>query len=41
VTLLARRVIRLEGKRLVVLWMSGFVLTIISMGLINAFGTKV
>jgi ABC-type uncharacterized transport system permease subunit len=41
VTLLARRVIRLEGKRLVVLWMSGFVLTIISMGFINAFGTKV
>lgn len=41
ITLLARRVIRLEGKRLVVLWMSGFVLTIISMGFINAFGTKV
>jgi ABC-type uncharacterized transport system permease subunit len=40
-TLLARRVIRLEGRKLVVLWMSGFVLTIISMGFINAFGHKV
>ncbi|HET6510979.1 MAG TPA: cytochrome c biogenesis protein CcsA [Candidatus Kapabacteria bacterium] len=41
VTLMARRVIRLEGRKLVMLWMSGFVLTIISMGFINAFGMRV
>lgn len=41
VTLLARRVIRLEGRRIVVLWMSGFVLTVISMVFIHAFGSRV
>lgn len=40
-TLFARKIAQLEGKRLVVLWMSGFVFAIISMGFINAFGTKV
>ena len=34
-TLLARRVMRMEGRRLVLFWMSGFALTLISMTIIN------
>lgn len=40
VTLLVRQVIKLEGRRLVLFWMSGFALTIVSMTLVNAFGTQ-
>ena len=40
VTLLVRRIIHLEGRKLVILWMSGFALTIISMTIINWFGTS-
>jgi ABC-type transport system involved in cytochrome c biogenesis permease subunit len=39
-TLLVRQVIKLEGRRLVLFWMSGFALTIVSMTLVNAFGTQ-
>jgi ABC-type uncharacterized transport system permease subunit len=39
VTLVARRVARLEGRKIVVLWMSGFGLAIISMTIINSFVT--
>lgn len=39
-TLIARRVAKVEGKRLVIFWMSGFVLTVISMGFISAFGSR-
>ena len=40
VTLFIRRVAKLEGKKLVIFWMSGFALTLISMTIINAFGTE-
>lgn len=39
VTLVVRKFIRLEGRKLVLLWMWGFALTIVSMTLVNAFGT--
>jgi ABC-type uncharacterized transport system permease subunit len=39
VTLLVRKVVHLEGRRLVLFWMSGFALTIVSMTIINAIGT--
>jgi len=40
VTLLVRKVVHLEGRRLVLFWMSGFALTIISMTVINWIGTS-
>ncbi len=40
VTLLVRRIIHLEGRKLVLFWMSGFALTVISMTIINWFGTS-
>ncbi len=40
VTLLVRKVIHLEGRRLVLFWMSGFALTIISMTIVNWIGTS-
>jgi ABC-type uncharacterized transport system permease subunit len=40
VTLLVRKVIHLEGRRLVLFWMSGFALTLVSMTIINAIGTR-
>jgi ABC-type uncharacterized transport system permease subunit len=40
VTLIARRVARLEGRKIVILWMSGFGLAIISMTIINSFVTN-
>jgi len=39
ITLVARRVARLEGRKIVILWMSGFGLAIISMTIINSFVT--
>jgi len=39
VTLLVRKVVHLEGRRLVLFWMSGFALTIVSMTIVNAIGT--
>ncbi len=39
-TLVIRRVAKIEGKKLVIFWMSGFALTLISMTIINAFGTE-
>lgn len=38
-TLLVRNVMHLEGRRLVLFWMSGFALTLISMTLVNWIGT--
>ena len=38
-TLIVRRVARVEGRRLVLFWMGGFVLTIVSMTIVNAFVT--
>ncbi len=38
-TLLVRRVMHVEGRRLVLFWMSGFALTIISMTIVNWVGT--
>ncbi len=38
-TLLARRVMHIEGRRLVLFWMSGFALTLVSMTVINWVGT--
>jgi HemX protein len=40
VTLLVRKVVHLEGRRLVLFWMSGFALTVISMTLVNWIGTS-
>ena len=40
VTLLVRKVVHLEGRRLVLFWMSGFALTVISMTIINWIGTS-
>jgi ABC-type uncharacterized transport system permease subunit len=39
-TLVIRRVAKIEGKKLVIFWMSGFALTLVSMTIINAFGTE-
>jgi ABC-type uncharacterized transport system permease subunit len=38
-TLLVRRVMHVEGRRLVLFWMSGFALTILSMTIVNWMGT--
>ena len=40
VTLLVRRFAHVEGRRLVLFWMSGFALTIVSMTIINAIATS-
>lgn len=40
ITLIARRLARLEGRKIVVLWMSGFGIAIISMTIINSFVTN-
>ncbi len=40
VTLLVRKVVHLEGRRLVLFWMSGFALTVISMTVVNWVGTS-
>ena len=40
VTLLVRKVMHIEGRRLVLFWMSGFALTVISMTIINWIGTS-
>ncbi len=39
-TLFIRRIAKIEGRQLVLFWMSGFALTLISMTIINAFGTE-
>jgi ABC-type uncharacterized transport system permease subunit len=39
-TLVVRRFARIEGRRLVLFWMYGFVLTIVSMTVVNALGTS-
>jgi ABC-type uncharacterized transport system permease subunit len=39
-TLFIRRIAKVEGRRLVLFWMSGFALTLVSMTIINAFGTE-
>jgi ABC-type uncharacterized transport system permease subunit len=39
-TLFIRRIAKIEGRKLVIFWMSGFALTLISMTIINAFGTE-
>ncbi|MDP4220559.1 MAG: cytochrome c biogenesis protein CcsA [Bacteroidota bacterium] len=39
-TLVVRRIAKVEGKKLVIFWMSGFALTLVSMTIINAFGTE-
>jgi len=38
-TLLVRKVVHLEGRRLVLFWMSGFALTVVSMTIVNWIGT--
>jgi HemX protein len=38
-TLLVRRVMHLDGRRLVLFWMSGFLLTLVSMTIVNWVGT--
>ncbi len=40
VTLLVRKVAHVEGRRLVLFWMSGFALTLVSMTVVNAIGTN-
>jgi ABC-type uncharacterized transport system permease subunit len=40
ITLIARRIARLEGRKIVIFWMSGFGLAIISMTIINSFVTN-
>ncbi|HYM21132.1 MAG TPA: cytochrome c biogenesis protein CcsA [Candidatus Kapabacteria bacterium] len=40
VTLLVRTLWHLEGRKIVVIWMSGYVLTLISSTIVNAFGTE-
>jgi ABC-type uncharacterized transport system permease subunit len=40
VTLLVRKVMHIEGRRLVLFWMSGFALTVVSMTIINWIGTS-
>jgi ABC-type uncharacterized transport system permease subunit len=39
-TLFIRRIAKVEGRKLVIFWMSGFALTLVSMTIINAFGTE-
>jgi ABC-type uncharacterized transport system permease subunit len=39
-TLVIRRMAKVEGRKLVIFWMSGFALTLVSMTIINAFGTQ-
>ncbi len=39
-TLLVRRVMHIEGRRLVLFWMSGFALTIVSLTIVNWVGTS-
>lgn len=39
-TLVIRRIAKIEGRKLVIFWMSGFALTLVSMTIINAFGTE-
>ena len=39
-TLVIRRVAKIEGRKLVIFWMSGFALTLVSMTVINAIGTE-
>jgi len=39
-TLIIRRVARIEGRKLVLFWMCGFALTIVSMSVVNAFITS-
>ena len=39
-TLIIRQFANIEGKKLVIFWMSGFALTLVSMTIINAFGTE-
>ena len=39
ITLLVRKFAHVEGRKLVLFWMSGFALTIVSMTVINAIGT--
>ncbi len=40
ITLVMRRVAKIEGRKIVIFWMSGFALTLVSMTIINAFGTE-
>jgi ABC-type uncharacterized transport system permease subunit len=40
VTLVVRSLWHLEGRKVVVIWMSGYVLTLISTTIVNAFGTE-
>ena len=39
ITLLVRKFAHVEGRKLVLFWMSGFALTIVSMTVVNAIGT--
>ncbi len=39
ITLVVRKIARVEGRKLVLFWMSGFALTVISMTIVNALGT--
>jgi HemX protein len=40
VTLLLRKVVHVEGRKLVLFWMSGFALTVLSMTIVNAVATN-
>jgi hypothetical protein len=40
VTLLIRKFAHVEGRKLVLFWMSGFALTVISMTIVNAVATN-
>ncbi|MBS1903149.1 MAG: cytochrome c biogenesis protein CcsA [Bacteroidetes bacterium] len=39
-TLLVRKLMHVEGRKIVVLWMAGYALTLVSSTIINAFGTE-
>ncbi len=39
-TLILRRIMKVEGRKLVLIWMSGYILTLLSMTIVNAFGTE-
>lgn len=39
-TLILRSIMKVEGKRLVLIWMTGYLLTLFSMTIVNAFGTE-
>ncbi len=39
-TLILRRIMKVEGRKLVIIWMSGYILTLLSMTIVNAFGTE-